>query len=424
MYKQNRLNRFFSVSANRDEAQSTGRCFKDLSYSAVKSMLALFAFALSPVLCVAGEPYVPDDDSAVLEVLPDFLVGGRDKFVEIQDRLRENPDDELLARRAARLMVTAGEEYSDPRFFGLARTVIDPWWTRESVPVQILLLRAKLKEKNQLYDEAITDLIQVSSQDPTNSQALIDLARLYSLQGQYGDARVAAKQLKEIAGDVAYQVCVIPIDVRTGHSKTALEEIERISPDFETRFAVALTWLRRWQAELAKITGNSDQADKFYRQGIDEDPTSVVIKLAYADFLIQRGDCESVIDMFPDQLKEIRVLLRVAIAARKTGHVELANQYTEKLTAHFDAMRQRGDGRDQGIAARYYLDLLDKPKLALEEALANWEKRKGLDDSQLVLRAALAAGQPWDAREVKRFLRTARTEDVISQRLISELESQ
>ena len=206
--------------------------------------------------------------------------------------------------------------------------------------------------------------------------------------------------------------------------KAALERIERTSPDFETRYEVALTWLRRWQAELAEIAGNLDQADEFYRQAIDKAPNNIVTKLAYADFLIQRSDCESVVDMFPDRLRENRVLLRVAIAAKKTGQVELANQYIQELTSRFEAMRQRGDHPDREIVARFYLDLVDKPKLALKEALANWEKRKRLDDSRLVLRSALAADRPWDALEVKRFLRKARTEDVISQRLISELESQ
>ena len=165
--KESRPILLFSVFANRFETFPIGWTLYRISSTAIRFGLTLSILSFTTGFNIAGEPYVPDDDSVVLEVLPEFLVGGRDKFVEIQDRLRDNPNDESLAQRAAKMFVHAGEEYSDPRFLGLARTVIEPWWTSESVPVPILLLRAKLKEKNQLYDEAIVDLIQISSQEPT-----------------------------------------------------------------------------------------------------------------------------------------------------------------------------------------------------------------------------------------------------------------
>ena len=130
-----------------------------------------------------------------------------------------------------------------------------------------------------------------------------------------------------------------------------------------------------------------------------------------------------VVDLLKDHSDQDAVLLKMAIAAKLLGEKSKSEEYTRELTARIDAIRRRGDYPDQRISARYYLDLISKPKLALRDALANWENRKELEDSRLVLRAALAAKRPTDALPVKRFLRVARTEDVISQRLISELES-
>ncbi|KAA1260167.1 hypothetical protein LF1_27060 [Rubripirellula obstinata] len=387
------------------------------------------AFAVCLVIAgagtgVAGEPFLPADDSVVLETLPDFLKGGRKKFVEIQEQLRENPSDESLVQQAAALFIDAGEANSDPRFFGIARKILDPWWKRESVPGPILLLRARIKERDQLYNDAIVDLIKLNSQQPDDGRALISLARLYAMQGQYGQARDAAKQLEEIAGTVAYLICLIPIDVVTGNTKDALAAIEMISPDIESQHQFAITWLSITRANIAEIIGNTDQAERFYQAGLVNDPDHLDLKLAYADFLINQKRCETVGDLLKDHGDRNAVLLRVAIAAKVTGDEVVASQYTEKLTERLEAVRQRGDHPDRRISARCYLDLTNQPELALREALANWEVRRELEDSRLVLRAAVAAESPGDVREVKRFLRVARTEDVISEQLISQLESQ
>lgn len=383
---------------------------------------ACLAFAVARK-SLADDFYLPDDDSVVLEILPDFLKAGRAKFVEIQDQLRENPADEKIVEQVVSLFIDAGENNSDPRYLGIARTILDPWWESESVTGPILLLRARIKEHDRQYDEAIADLIKVNSMQPSDGRELISLARLYALQGQYGQARDAAKRLEEIAGTVAYLICLIPIDVMTGNTKDALAAIESIEPDIKSNHQVATTWLNMTRAKIAEALGNVDQADGFYREGLKHNPDRFTLKKAYADFLIAQERGDMVVDLLKDHSDQDAVLLKMAIAAKLLGEKSKSEEYTRELTARIDAIRRRGDYPDQRISARYYLDLISKPKLALRDALANWENRKELEDSRLVLRAALAAKRPTDALPVKRFLRVARTEDVISQRLISELES-
>jgi tetratricopeptide (TPR) repeat protein len=374
-------------------------------------------------ISVAAEPYLPEDESTVLEVLPDFLHGGREKFIEIQDQLQENPTDDSLAYSVADFFFKAGEIDADPRLYGIARTVIDPWWTSESVPSSILLVRAKLKIIDQRFDEAIVDLIQLNSQQPKAPQALIELADLYRLKGRYGDGRSTAKRLQEIAGDVPYLMCKLPIDLMTGRSKDAQEAIELLQPRIESEIPEVIPWLRMTHAQMAELLGNMDQADELFRQAIDEAPDKGFIKQAYADFLINVDRPEPVIDMLQDDLDNNEDLLRVAIAVKRTGDKERAEQLTQELTRRFEAVRRRGDRPNRRIAAGYYLDLMDEPDLALQEALGNWEIRKDLVDSRLVLRSALAAERPRDAVFVKKFLHKARTEDVTMQRLILQLES-
>ena len=109
------------------------------------------------------------------------------------------------------------------------------------------------------------------------------------------------------------------------------------------------------------------------------------------------------VELLRGQVYSTTLLLRLAEAARLTGHPE-AGVYVERLQEHFAAEALRGEVLHLREAARAHLDLLGNPQRALDLALENWSSQRELADARLLLEAAAAAKQPKAAAPVLQWL--------------------
>ena len=365
---------------------------------------------------------IPTDDSVILEVLPQSLWGKRDVLVLLQSRLKENPTDALLAFQVATFFVEAGDEGSDPRFYGFARAALKPWWDTQIVPPPILRLRAKLKEKEHQYNAAIDDLVLLTRARPDDGQATIELVNLYRLQGNLSRANFRSEQLAKFATEIPVAISRVPLDAMSGKAEKALATLERLIPKIETDFPATMTWVWMTQAETSEILGRDEDAIKFYKAALKASPRSFSVKRAFSNLLISQGSFDEVLALVEHDLVDDGCLLMAALAARGAGQTEKADLWADQLKHRFDETRQRGDQPHRRFVARYYLDLANSPKLALSESLENWENQKELVDARLVLRSAIAAERPESAQRVIGFLRECKCQDAASAQLISELE--
>ena len=148
----------------------------------------------------AAEPYVPRSDDEVLERLPRVFLAGAGELAQLRRRLAAEPTNTDLASQIASRYLQMGNQVGDPRFFGYARATLSPWWDAKRPPSPILRLRAKLKEKDHLYDEALADLSVLLDKDPANTQAWVETANIYRVQGKYEEALRACEALQKIDG--------------------------------------------------------------------------------------------------------------------------------------------------------------------------------------------------------------------------------
>jgi len=392
-------------------------------FKAMTRQVIIFCIVVAPIGAKAvDQTTIPADDSVVLEVLPRSLWGKRDVLVSLQSRLKENPTDALLAFQVATFFVDAGDEGSDPRFYGFARASLQPWWNTKIVPPPILRLRAKLKEKEHQYDEAIDDLLLLTRSRPDDGQAIIELVNLYRLQGKFSKAKYKSDQLASFATEVPVAISRVPLDAVSGKAEKALATLERLTPKIEADFPATMTWVRMTQAETSEILGRYDDAIKFYEDALQASPQSFSVKRAFSDLLIHQKRFDDVITMVEQDFIDDGCLLMAAVAARGAAQTDKAKLWTDQLKQRFDETRQRGDQPHRRFVTRYFLDLTDNPKLALSESLANWANQKELVDARLVLRSAIADRRPESAQPVIDFLRECKCQDAASAQLISELE--
>jgi len=137
---------------------------------------------------------------------------------------------------------------------------------------------------------------------------------------------------------------------------------------------------------------------------------------AYADFLLAQGSPQEVIELLRDKTEVDTLLLLLTLAEQELDAPSLV-EHVELLRDRFAASRLRNDQRHLREEARFTLHLLDRPKIALQLARANWDTQHEPEDARIFLQAALAAGRPEAAEPVLVFLERSGLEDIRLERL-------
>jgi tetratricopeptide (TPR) repeat protein len=370
----------------------------------------------------ATEPYIPAEDNAVLETLPRGILSGQDELATLRRQLADDPTNIELAVGVASGYLKIGKSQGDPRFYGYARAAIGPWWKADGAPPEILRLRAKLKERNHQYDEALADLRLLVEQQPQDVQAWIELANIYRVQGKYAEALQACDRLEGFAGATPTIMARVPIQAVTGKAEEAYASLSNVLPMVRENYPSAVQWIVTMQAEIARALGHDREAELHYVDGLASDPADFYLLRSYGDYLLDHGREEEVLSLLREHVSDTGILLLAAIAARRGGTEVLAAEWTAQLKSRFEETRLRGDLPHGKFEARYELELMDDPPRALAIAEANWQQQKDPRDSRNFLEAAIAAKEPDRARPVLEFLEKSGTQDVDLKRLARQLE--
>ncbi len=390
------------------------------------SVVIGLSLCLSVILAVApghaGEPYVPQDDDEVLETLPRDLLSGRDEIDSLRRQLAQDPQNVELAARVASHYLQLGKSAGDPRFYGYAQAAIGPWWESATVPAAVLKLRAKLKERDHRYDEALTDLNLLLKQDPKDAQVYIELANIYWVQGKYADAQRACDRLSENAEAVPTIMCRAPILAVTGQAEQAYASLTHILPVVKRQWPTALPWILTMQADIAAQLGRFEQAEQHFREVLSIDPANNYVLRSYADLLLDQHRDEEVISLLREYVSDTGILLPATIAAHRAGQQALAAEWRAQLQSRFEENRLRGNPPHGRYEALYQMELVNDPKRALALAQDNWEQQKQPADSRVLLEAAVAAKDPAAAQPVVDFLAKHGTQHVVLERLVQQLE--
>ena len=384
---------------------------------------ALVVASLGLVLTQGGiaKPYLPSSESEVLEVLPNDFSKRRDDLTRLRERLAKDPGNLALASAISNEFIRMGGESGDPRFYGFARAAIAKWWPETDPPDSILKIRAKLEERDHHYDSALQDLEKVTAKNATDAQAWLEIANIYRVQGRYDEARRACQKLASFAGDVPVTLCAAPLDALTGQPERAFQELARIVPKARQEFPSTVTWILTVQAEIACSLGRTEDAEALFKEGLQSNPNNQYLLRGYSDFLIDEDRPEEALALTKEHISDTGLLLRAAIAARKSGESDLAKKWGDQLDARFREIRQRGGQPHGRFEARLDLELHDDPETALTVALAHFKKQKETRDIRNVLEAALAANNPDAAKPALEFLEKNGNTDVVLMALRKQL---
>src|SRR5262249_35444043 len=152
-------------------------------------------------------PFIPADDSQVLERLPEKLDPSLAELKRLRVALAQRPEDLALATRLARRAIEAAREAGDPRYLGQAQAALAPWWNLGDPPPAALLLRATVKQSTHDFTGALADLDRLIAQRPADGQALLTRATVLTVQGRYNDARADCARIARLTIPLVTSAC-------------------------------------------------------------------------------------------------------------------------------------------------------------------------------------------------------------------------
>jgi Tfp pilus assembly protein PilF len=359
----------------------------------------------------AATPFRPTDDRQALEYLPTARDASLRELRRLHADLARAPQDLARALRVASADVEVARAQSDPRYNGYAEAALSAWFALANPPPAVLVLRATLRQSRHDFTGALTDLNDVLTADPRNAQARLTRAIILQVQGAYDQALGNCVSLALLAEPLVTETCVA--SVRSLHgmaaaSRKGLEAaLDRVRPAENRQVRLwALTVLAETDARL----GDSQAAERHFRQALSLGLRDGYLLGAYADFLLDADRPSEVRALLQDEARIDPLLLRLALAEQAMGAPTLQSHIAD-LTERFAANRRRGDTSHQREEARFALSLLKDAQDALRLAQVNWAQQREPWDARVLLAAALAAEKPETARPVLDWLATSHLED-------------
>src|SRR5262249_43600551 len=114
----------------------------------------------------------------------------------------------------------------DPRFLGYAQAALAPWWNLQAPPVDVLVLRATIRQSNHDFDGALADLEAVLAQRPDDAQAWITKSVVLTRRAEYEGAKASRARVDRLAPGLMAATChpairSLPGEAGAGYTRLA-----------------------------------------------------------------------------------------------------------------------------------------------------------------------------------------------------------
>ena len=389
-----------------------------MTYTLLIKYITLFGGCLVTMLFLdaLATPYIPHTDAEIIERLPlDKTKSVRAELRSLRQQLIQHPEDAALAANLARRYIEQARASGDPRFLGYAQASLAPWWDQAQIPLDILVLRAVVRQSNHEFDAALKDLSAALQSKPNHVQALLTRAAVLQVRGEFAAAKRDCLALVPLTSALIAYGCVSGVTSLTGQAQASYDLLQRVlerAADTSER-----QWAQGLLAEMAQRRGDRRAAEYHYRAALQGPQTDTYLLAAYADFLLDQGRAPEVIALLADHTRVDGLLLRLALAERAVDAPQF-DSHKDGLRARYAAAQARGDVLHRREQARFELALENNPAAALNLAQANWTIQREPADARILLEAAIAAGSPRAARPVKEWIKQHDIQDVHLQTLV------
>ena len=361
-------------------------------------------------------PYTPTSDSQVVERLPGRASDPATRRVEsLRKQLAARPDDAALRVDIARRYFDMAMAQGDPRYVGYATGALAP--LAKAVPPDTGLaaayyqVRGMIEQFTHAFEPALASLAKASALIPTATEPLLWRSAIYMVQAKYAEASSECAKLKTLAEPLVAIGCAAYADSsHNGGLGVAYAALAAAVKTHGNSAPELLLWQYTRLAEMAWRLQRFDDAESYYKSALKLGITDQFLLGSYADFLLFKKRPAEVLQLLADWERSDILLLRLALAAKQSNDARAAN-FANQLRARFEDAAKRGDRLHEQEAARFELDIEQNPKKALLLASANYSTQKEPRDAEILMRAAMSAGDGKQARPALVWWRSSKYED-------------
>lgn len=372
----------------------------------VLAFLALFTH-----LSADAAPFTPASDAEVVERLPGRASDPAVRQVEsLRKQLAARPDDNALRVAIARRYFEMAMAQGDPRYVGYATAALAPMAASSNMTADYWMALGLIQQFSHDFDKGLASLARASQLDPTAPEPLLWRAAVLMVEARYADALAECERVRLLGQPALALGCRTYVQATTGQLQPAFSALSGAVESNRNAAPELLLWQYNRLGEMAARLQRDDAAEKYFRAALKLGLPDQFLLGAYSDFLLDRHRPAEVIRLLTDWERSDVLLLRLALAGQATNDPRAAD-WTAQLRDRFQAAALRGDRLHEQEAARFELDMERHPAIALKLASNNFQVQKEPRDAEILLRAALAAGDAKAAQPALDWLRESRYED-------------
>ena len=373
---------------------------------------------------VQAAPYTPASDAEVVERLPGRASDPAIRRVDsLRKQLAARPDDATLRLEIARRYFDLAMAQGDPRYVGYASAAIAPLAQPAAGNSAYWLLRGLIQQYSHDFEAALASLAKAAQLNPNAAEPLSWRAAIFMVQARYPEALAECERLAPLAEPLLGAGCSAYVRATAGQLQPAFENLAKAVKASPPTSAEMLLWQYTRLAEMASRLQRHSLAETYFKNALQLGITDQFLLGAYADFLLARRRPAEVLTLLAGWERSDVLLLRLALAGRAAGDPR-ARDWTTQLRERFQAAARRGDRLHEQEAARFELAIEGSAAKALALAAGNYQSQKEPRDAEILLQAALAAGQAKSAQPALDWLRTSRYEDPAFDQLAGQLAAQ
>jgi tetratricopeptide (TPR) repeat protein len=376
-----------------------------------RSLAALAAaIAVGVVLVLAGalaSRLASDGDAAALagESVVAVLPGsGRIYSDDLRARLRAaraSPDDPAAAKAAARQLIDEGRKAGDSRLVGAALGLLRPFL--DTPDAEALHLAATAREYQHDFPGALDLLDRALAASPRDAGALLARATINVVLGRLDTADGDCRRLYAAERPDLGFLCQSTTLTLTPEAPAVYTRLEGVLSRTDLLDGSLRSYGLGLLGEIAALQGDRDLARTHLAAALAEEPEALRIRMMLVDLMLAGGD-DDALDLLERAPDVDGVLLRRAIAAERLGRVALFDAARTELSRRFRQNLDLGLTAHAREEARFYLEVEHDPPLALARAQLNWDLQHEIEDAQLLIDAATAAGEPAAAAPALRWM--------------------
>ncbi len=374
---------------------------------------------LTTPLIINANPFTPKDDHQILERLPKQMFQSETNVSinKLRDQVNANPKDWLSASQLAQLYIELSQTLADPRYMGYAQAVLNPWWQSSQPPLESMILRAIIRQNAHNFSGAMDDLEQILKIQPGHVQANLIKATIATVQGKYEIAKQHCQRLMRRSSMMLALICQSTATSLSGNAKTSYRLLHQVMSINLPMPEKEKSWGWTSLAEIAWRIGDYKAADRHFQTALQSGFKDIYCLRGYADFLLQQKRPLDVIHLLASETLIDSLFLRLTIAEKNTDS-EHFSRHNALLNQRFKENRKRGSTLHQGDEAKFMLQLMNQPKIALQLARQNWQLQREPVDTYILLQSALAVSDYATVQAVTAWLENQGTEDVMIKQIL------